>query len=404
MKSKLIYYFCCAFLLGFSIRVNAQKAYLPASDSLVISETEEYEEDTLSLSAVEEKTYHKGNPVSLLRIQCLGKNKCCDSTITKTYYLQGKKHKEKTRTVSCELWPIELLTYEDSENVDSPGNSKNETQEHYQTRIRIYNHETVFLDSMTVSHGAYAEDEEGQLFDDTIKYCFNNRFFKYSSTAQNSSISSSKRKDYLFEKEGKLTGFVTVYTNLTGTFTCEEAVKLSKKDTLTLERKWENDRHTGKTTMNERWDYNENNQVVNFEEMNNGKVTKQISWSYHENGAVKSKKTLFEDGRESTNYYWWKHEAKRQQLWCHLESPFSFEKQGEFYNLTDTSFVDGKMTIKIYEFQIEGKSSDCSPQVLADRLPMIQSEYDEKNRLIFSSTRDLESGKFKKIRYRYKTN
>jgi hypothetical protein len=404
MKKKLIICFCTVFTLGFVTLINAQEMYLPVPDSLVISETEEFEDDTLSVYTVEEKNYHKGSPVSLRRIACPGKSKYCDTTVTKIDYLKGKKHKERTRSVYCEQWPTDLLNDEASENVDALDNSQNEAQTLYKTKVRVYKSETVFLDSMSVTHGEYENDDVDQILNDTLVYCFDNRFFKYSSNWYNERMSASKYKDYVFDEKGKLTGFVTVFTNLTGTFTCKETIKLSEKDTLTLERNWENARHVGTTYLNEKWVYNKENQVVSFEEMNNGKVTKRISFSYYQNGDVKTKKTYYEDGRESENRYWWKQEPKRQQLWCHLESPFSFEKKGEFYHLTDTSFVDGKMKVMIYEFEMDGQASDCTPQLLESRLPLVHSEYDEKKRLIFLSTRDTESGKRKTIRYRYSNN
>lgn len=398
MKIKLNVGFLFAFIVGFIIPLNAQKIYLPVPDSIVMAETEEYEEDTLSVYSVEEKGYYKANPVLLKQIKFLGRTKWSDSTVIKTYYLKGKKHKELTRSVSSR----EDLNDSYTESAYPFDDSENATQNPYPTSISVYNKEAIFLDSMTVSKGEYEGEGIDQVLNDTIIYCFKNRFFKYSSSFQNERLMSSKRKDYLFDNKGKLTGFVTVHYNLTGTFTCVETVKLVEKDTLTVQRKWENLRHTHTNYMEEEWVYNNEKQIVDFVEKNNGKLNKRMTFSYYPNGDTKTKKTQYEDGREAECLYWWKRETNRLQLWSHIESPFTFERKGEFYHLTDTSVVDGKINVMIYEFEIEGKASDCKPQLLDGRQPLVHSKYDEKNRLVFLATRDLNSGTRKTIvRYKY---
>ena len=256
---------------------------------------------------------------------------------------------------------------------------------------------------MVVSKGYYKNDEELDLYIDTTVYCFNNRFFKYSSSRHNDLLAYSNRKDYLFDKEKKLLGFFTVVTNLTGTYTCKESVALTDKDTLTLERNWINERHVGTSTLIERWTYSSDYQLLSFTSEAEGKLQKQIIHSYYPNADLKSKKIIYEDGRVTENLYWWKHGAKRREVWTHMESLFSFEKKGEFYNLYDTSIVAGKMQVKMYEFEIINKAAECKSQVIDKHEPYYHSTYDEKNRIVYVLTRDIESGQRKsRVRYTYK--
>jgi hypothetical protein len=196
----------CCILLGLRINLQGQNTTPPPPDSIVTIETEEFEEDTVSTYAKEIMSYNKGNLIAIQKIQYVGKNKWSDSTVTQIFYVKGKKHKELSRTVS------DMQASYGGDYMNPEDNFESRVAE---LQLRVYTLEKFFLDSILVSKGYYKNDEELDLYIDTIVYCFNNRFFKYSSSRHNDLLAYSNRKDYLFDKESYLlNNFIEILSHL----------------------------------------------------------------------------------------------------------------------------------------------------------------------------------------------
>lgn len=378
---RLIFFFL--FGMAFCFGLNAQELYQPEADSIVYSESEDYEKDTLNTLTLQRSGFHKGQSVWDSVIHYRGKRTWEDSTLSKTLFLNGKKVKTLSRTVRYHERE-EHPNY--SNYVDygiGYGDTKTTVREptvHIETTTS--SSETIYLDSMVVTNYKHIYETDTTYTYDTLEYCFNNRFFKYHSECWHGRRVILRKRDYVFDQQGKLKAHKN-YTS-SGSYPIESYVEvmLHGKDTLSLVDTRTEWRDTIPTRHVLTSSFDSNYRQTGHLWLINGKESSKSESSYYPNGKVKETKQWWEGKLRITTQYWWKEQKGRQEVWTHQDNDLYSEHSGDYYGRTDTVSAKGKKIIKSYGYRLKSPASECKPVKRSKLSLSYRVEYDDKGRRI----------------------